>query len=57
VALNLQLFPTNGKQGPATLANNEQEKVDQIEADKISSGVGFALTRRNVKKISKAGAY
>jgi hypothetical protein len=44
VAQNLQLFPANGKQGPASMTNNKKENEDQSREE---SEWVLTLTERN----------
>jgi hypothetical protein len=40
----LQLFPANGKQGPAAMTNNKQDKVNhQIQADTVIKHNGVRI--------------
>ncbi len=42
----MQLFPSNGKKGPAALTNDKQENVDQIQAVKRR---GVCINRKKYK--------
>jgi hypothetical protein len=54
VAENLQLFPANGKQGPASMTNNKRVNEDQSRDE---SEWGFTLTGINKRFfVPKAGA-
>jgi hypothetical protein len=47
----LHILPSNGKQGPAVLANKKQEKFDHIGADNIIRQSGVRISRKKYKDI------
>jgi hypothetical protein len=51
----MKCFSANGKQGPAAMTNNKQEKVDQMQADNVISWSGIRINDNNIFVLQKQG--